>query len=959
MVKKLFLILLVILSLNSSGCTSVFKSYVSDSNLKKGKKLIEKRKYDEAETTVMKAIAYQPDNSKAWITLGDIFLSIEDYNSAENMYKEGIRRDKNAYDAYAGLWALELEETGYTEEVKVKVKKEIEGFIDNGEKKPERLMAAYKGLNFLHEYDKSAELARDIVDSGADKKTVGLLALDIFEELLREKDAVKRLAKIDEFMKTFSMSREHVYLENVMRLNIAAGELNDKELLYKYGEDWIRNDPDNRRANFIVAKNYVDSDIALDRAVDYLKKALTLIKEPDPADKPEFYPDAEWYKDLKKSESVYYDTLGWAYYKLGRYRDAERAYNMGEKYNDFNSSLYYHAGVLEEKEGKIEDALFSYINALKAGENDNAYQNLGNILETHYSIKEPFYKVFAGMEGLTTFTDVTEVAGLKGVNTQRVSWGDYNNDGYDDLLFNGYMLYKNNGDGTFKNVTQEAGIAYVTGANGGVWGDFDNDGNLDFYTFASGKDSTDRFWRNNGDGTFTDITKNAAQTPDPFPSEAAAWGDYDKDGFIDIYVANYEKPLFTTIERAMGTPDRLYHNNGDNTFEEVSTAAGIAPPENMCGRGVSWGDYDNDGDPDIYVSNYRLDSNFLWRNNTSPIHLPSPLPSPLRGEGIFSNVAEEAGAEGYEQEGMYGHSIGADWGDYNNDGNLDLFVSNLAHPRYIGFSDKSMLLENQGPPDYRFKDRFGSSGIRFEETTADPSFADYDNDGMLDLFFTSTYEGKKSFLYKGNGDGTFTDITWLAGVRVDNGWGNAFADFDNDGDLDLITASGTGNGVRLFRNDGNGNHYLQVKVVGSKSNRSGIGARVTVMRKSDCGKEMSLNEPLTKGHEEQRDKNVPPILNLLFTDRQSSPFVDGGSSLFMDRRGFPTPPEEGSSCANETMKQIREVQGGKGSGSQHSMIASFGFGRYDGVVDVEVTFPSGKVIRKSDVKTGQRLLVIE
>ncbi|MBI5756547.1 MAG: CRTAC1 family protein, partial [Nitrospirae bacterium] len=201
--------------------------------------------------------------------------------------------------------------------------------------------------------------------------------------------------------------------------------------------------------------------------------------------------------------------------------------------------------------------------------------------------------------------------------------------------------------------------------------------------------------------------------------------------------------------------------------------------------------------------------------------------------------------------------------------------------------------------------RFGKSGIRFEETSADPSFADYDNDGILDLYFTSTYKEKKSFLYKGNGDGTFTDVTWLADVRVDDGWGNAFADYDNDGDLDLIVAGG--NGVRLFRNDGNNNHWLHVRVVGKESNRAGIGARVTI----------------TPG-------NIYP-----------PPLWGRG------RRG------------REGGIQIREVQGGKGSGSQHSLPVEFGLGNYSSPLDVEVRFPSGKIINLNMVTPDQMIVVEE
>ena len=868
MVKKLILVYLILLvSYTGSGCVSF-------------EKFAHKRQYDKAEKVIEKAIEYNSGNVKAWIALGDVYLTTEEYREARYAYEEALRLDKDAFEAITGLWALELEESRYAEEVKEKVRNKVEAFKDAGDKTPERFMAIFNALNFLHEYEKAAVIAEDIIKLSPDEDTASALSGHLSEEILREKDVEKRLKMIENFLRTFPSGKES-YMLNYLRLGIVQKDLKDREMLLRFGEEWLGKEPENRRANFAVGHFYAEEGIALDSAVSYIKKAIHLIDDPDPADKPEYYPETEWRKDLQKTKGVYYSDLGLTYYKSGEYNKAEKAYKKGTQYLKYDKDLYYRMGMLMEETGNADGAINAYIQALKSGENNEAEERLKKLSGSHFEIPPP-------VTGITSFTDVTAAAGFTGAGSGRIAWGDYNNDGYEDILLNGSVLFKNNGDGTFTNISNDAGITYANGANGGVWGDFDNDGFIDFYTFASGKDSTDRIWKNNGNDKFTDITMTAFEKPDTYPTEGAAWGDYDNDGFIDIYIANYEKPLFETIDRGRGNPDRLFHNNGNGTFLEVSKATGTVLRENMSGRGVNWGDYDNDGDSDIYVSNYRLDPNLLWRNN---------------GDGSFTNVAEETGVEGYETEGSYGHSIGAEWGDYDNDGDLDLFVSNLAHPRYIGYSDKSMLLENEGAPHFTFKDRFGDSGIRFEETSADPSFADYDNDGFLDIYFTATYKGRKSFLYKGNGDGTFTDVTWLAGVRVDDGWGNAFADYDNDGDLDLVV--GGGEGVKLFRNDGNENHWLHVRVVGKESNRSGIGARVT----------------LTPW---QFSNSLPP---------------SGGG---LGWGGI----------------QIREVQGGKGSGSQHSLPVEFGLGGYNGPVDVVVRFPSGKIVRVNMV-TPNRMIVVD
>ncbi|MBI5486584.1 MAG: CRTAC1 family protein [Deltaproteobacteria bacterium] len=506
------------------------------------------------------------------------------------------------------------------------------------------------------------------------------------------------------------------------------------------------------------------------------------------------------------------------------------------------------------------------------------------------------------------FEDATAASGLP-AGMGRMAWGDCDGDGDDDLLVDGGRLFRNDGDASFADVTDAAGIGGHP-TNGGVWADFDNDGDLDFYatvnnyyrdctedadctwctivtnpdgTYACGEthdDHTcsggfclppsgvrehDRLWRNEGDGTFTDVSEEAGRPYDYLPSEAAAWGDYDGDGFVDLYVANYEKPVeWSAGALSVGTPDQLWRNQGDGTFADATAAAGVVATRARCGRGVSWADYDRDGDLDLYVANYRLNPNFFYRN---------------RGDGTFEEIARANGTEGIPASGAWGHSIGAAWGDVDNDGDWDLFVANLAHPRFITFSDKSMLYVSSGAPDFLFTDIREEAGIAYSETHSNPAWGDVENDGDIDLFLTDIYVGYRSFLYRNDGDNTFTDATYPSGIDVDNGWGCAWADADRDGRLDLATRS-----FWLNRTPDAG-HWLEVRLAGTDSNAAAIGAQVAV--------------------------------------------TAGGRTM------------------------LRQVEGGSGTGVQNSLILHFGLGSATQAATVSIRWPSGLVEDYADVDADQ------
>ena len=452
-----------------------------------------------------------------------------------------------------------------------------------------------------------------------------------------------------------------------------------------------------------------------------------------------------------------------------------------------------------------------------------------------------------------SFLNVSSEAGLAGVKGDNLAWGDYNNDGYIDLLVrgnvtDGTMLFENRGPPDFKfvDVTQSVGIdcrGYC------IWGDYDNDGNLDFFCAAHG----DTLWHNEGPPNyrFTNATADEMYSGDGANSEAAAWVDYDNDGLLDIFCTCWTKDDYSPYNWPnWGMPDHLWHNEGDGTFSDVTHSAGIYRNNPAyAAMSIAVCDYNDDGWQDIYVGNYHLCPNYLWQN---------------QGDGTFVNVAGPEGADvdgdadHYQGAGpYYGHTPGCAWADFDNDLDMDLWVSNLAHKddersgmNRGAFCDDSQLLESSGAGDYRFHDIRQEVGIPVtpsgtiiyddegqgywkDEDYFGCAWGDYDNDGDLDLWIpqVKTYSfWDWCYLWRNNGDRTFTDQAETLGIRVWSNTGAAWGDYDNDGDLDLVT-EGTHpfKGIReihLFRNDGNENHWLQLELEGTSSNRMAVGARI-------------------------------------------------------------------------------------------------------------------------------------
>ncbi len=485
---------------------------------------------------------------------------------------------------------------------------------------------------------------------------------------------------------------------------------------------------------------------------------------------------------------------------------------------------------------------------------------------------------------------------------------DYDNDGYPDIvLVNGedwpghphggattLKLYHNNRDGTFTDVTRKAGLAVPMFGLGVAVGDYDNDGFDDLFITALGQS---HLFHNNGNGTFTDVTKSAGMWGLSEFSTSAAWVDYDRDGKLDLIVANYvqwteQTDLYCTVDGAhksyctpesyKGTSVRLWHNLGEGKFEDATQKAGLGDPTSKS-LGLAILDYNNDGWPDILIAN-DTQPNKLYLNKKN---------------GTFEERGVTAGIA-FSEDGVARAGMGVDAADYDHSGHASVIISNFANQMVsLYHNEGNGLFVDEAPQSEVGRATLVTLGFGC-------FFFDYDNDGWPDIFVTDGHiedaiervqkrvrYAEPSHLFRNLGGGKFEEVTAQMGAafaapRVARA--AAYADIDNDGDLDVLVTTNAGPAY-LFHNEGGTNHSLRIKLAGTKSNRDGIGAVVRLAAGND--------------------------------------------------------------------KQWKMLRSGSSYLSQSELVLTFGLGAQAKADSVEIEWPSGQIDKVSNVNAGQTITVQE
>ena len=729
---------------------------------------------------------------------GEIQFLLQNYTRAEADFSAAIEIDSDDYYAIHRRWASTLMAEP-SEQNRRRVASEITAYTKSPDADIQTLLAGYYGYNYLWDRSNSGKMLQRMLLRTADKTMDQLLPDLVLDQMLGSRSRQERLQFARQFVDRFA---DHVNLPTVLNIIFDDPEKNDAAV--SFASELASKQSGNLYIRYYSAMNRqpaIKTGRPSDEVISELVAARNKGDNP-PCTDPGVKQTCEFYRDRLFANI---DVLH-AKQLIGenRYRDALAELDRAIATDDTNARAWMLKGKALAALGKTPQASHALQMALSLNpELKPAMETLSAIAGSGSGNSETVRVKLVKSGEIPFFTDVTSAVGFGNIKAQRVAWGDFNNDGFDDLLLDGKRLFRNAGGKRFIDISKAVDLPDTPKATGGLFVDYDNDGKLDVLVTAP----TSILYRN-ANGVLKPAFYFNKGRHVQRRTEAASFGDFNGDGFVDLYLANYEKG---GVQRSICDQDQLFLNIHGKRFADSSKPFGIETDIGLCGRGVVWSDLNNDGRQDVLVANYRLNRNRLLMNQKTTVR----------------DVAQEAGV----QSPLTGHTIAAVSADFDGDTRPDIYLTNLAHPRGLHYSERSRLLINQSSiHELRFRER-KESGILFAETNADIAAADVDNDGDLDLFVTAVYPRRYSALYLNNGYGHFENVSWMSGTQVANSWGAAFSDFDNDGDLDLVVASA--DGIHLFRNETTNHNSLAITVNDRSCQRNGIGMKLWLTAGTD------------------------------------------------------------------------------------------------------------------------------
>ncbi|MFQ6129172.1 MAG: FG-GAP-like repeat-containing protein, partial [Thermoplasmata archaeon] len=536
--------------------------------LERGEELLARREYSKAIRVYQEILAEKPVDTLALKALALVYSKKRDWEKAAQAWEDLVKLDPDNLEANSERWFALIQaskdDSTRLNGVKEAVREEALSFIETLDDRETALALAYDGLR-IAEADSArvAEIERAIVKSFPQSRKAYEIAREKFFDGLYPiwRDDTLKVAFLDDFLREYQVKdwRYTVYQYLLSSLK----RLDDADRVRQYGERMLREDSLNPFAYDYLSYILLEMKVDTSRALELAMRAVQL--EPGYS-KPVNKPREQWELEKGSLPGTARREVAVALMAMRKLNEAEQWIKdavrvMRPSVNDYatRASLFYTLGRIQEKKGEDDSALRSYVQALIEGDMTNKWTE-----KADSALKVLYARRFGSERGLMeyarsvsaysgiTFTDVTEEVGLAGRKESRVAWSDFNNDGYDDIILSGKVLFLNSEGNAFIDYSDESGIA-GSSANGAVCADFDNDGNMDIFATAGGKgEKTDRLWKGRGDGTFVDLTETAGAVSDTFPTEGAAWGDYDADGHIDLYCANYE-----IWRQASGLPDFL------------------------------------------------------------------------------------------------------------------------------------------------------------------------------------------------------------------------------------------------------------------------------------------------------------------------------------------------------------------------------------------------------------------